>query len=75
MLNFLKPIVVETLNFEYQFNGSKESHSQSFHVLAGSRKKSPGKKPPDSKPNPIPNLILTLPLTPHGGLFSEGIFF
>ena len=31
-----------------------------------------GKKTPDPKPNPIPNLTLTLPLTPHGGLFSEG---
>ena len=34
----------------------------------------PEKNPPDSKPNPIPNLTLTLPLTPHGGLFSRGIF-
>ena len=44
-----------------------------------------GKNPPrkkaaplptsDSKPNPIPNLTLTLPLTPHGGLFSGRNFF
>ena len=34
----------------------------------------PGKKPPDPKPNFIPNLALTLPLTPHDGLFSGGIF-
>ena len=33
-----------------------------------------GKNPPDSKPNPIPNLTLTLPLTLHGGLFSGEIF-
>ena len=38
-------------------------------------KKSTQKKfPPDSKSNPIPNLTLTLPLIPHGGLFSWGIF-
>ena len=43
--------------------------------MAGSRKKSPRKKaPPDSKPNPVPNLTFTLLLTPHGGLFSGGIF-
>ena len=29
---------------------------------------------PDSKPNPIPNLTLTLPWTPHGGFFPGGIF-
>ena len=34
----------------------------------------PEKSPPDSKRNPIPNLTLTLPLTPHRGLFSGGIF-
>ena len=34
----------------------------------------PGKKPPDPKPNFIPNLALTLPLTPHDELFSGGIF-
>ena len=34
----------------------------------------PGKKTPDPKPNPIPNLALTLPLTPHDELFSGGIF-
>ena len=33
-----------------------------------------GKKPPDPKPNPIPNLTLTPPLTPDTGLFSGGIF-
>ena len=39
----------------------------------GSRKKSPWKKaPPDSKAKPIRNLTLTLPLTPHGELFSGG---
>ena len=38
-------------------------------------KKSTQKKvPPGSKPNPIPNLTLTLPLTPHRGLYSWGIF-
>ena len=36
----------------------------------GSRPPPPEKSPPDSKPNPIPNLNLT----PHGGLFSGGIF-
>ena len=41
-------------------------------VLAVLGKNTPGKKPPpDSKPNPI----LTLPLTPHGGLFFRGDFF
>ena len=34
----------------------------------------PEKRPSDSKPNPIPNLNLTLLLTPHGGLFSRGFF-
>ena len=34
----------------------------------------PEKKTPDPKPNPIPNLTLTPPLTPHTGLFSGGIF-
>ena len=42
-----------------------------FH---GSRKKSPRKTPPVPKLNPISNLTLTLPLTPHGGLFPGGIF-
>ena len=37
-------------------------------------KNPPGKKPPDSKPKPIPNLNLILPLTPHGGLFPGGFF-
>ena len=37
-------------------------------------KNPPGKKPPppDSKPNPIPNLTPTLLLTPHGGFFPGG---
>ena len=30
--------------------------------------------PPHTKSNPIRNLTLTLPLAPHGGLFSGGIF-
>ena len=40
-------------------------------------KNPPGKKPPDSKLNPTPNLTLTLPLTPHGGekAFFRGDFF
>ena len=42
-----------------------------FSVLG---KNSPGKKSPDSKRNPVPNITLTLPFTPHGGLFS-GFFF
>ena len=37
-------------------------------------KNPPGKKNPDPKPKPIPNLILTLPLTPHGGSFSWHLF-
>ena len=37
-------------------------------------KNPPAKKPPDSKPNPIPNLTLTLPLAPSRGLFSGGFF-
>ena len=36
------------------------------------RKNLPRKKPPELKPNPIPNL--TLSLTSHGGLFFRGIF-
>ena len=41
-----------------------------FLVLFGT-----GKKPPtDPKPNPIPNLTLPLPLIPHRGLFSGGVF-
>ena len=31
------------------------------------------KPPPDSKPNPIHNAALNLPLTPHGEPFSGGI--
>ena len=30
-------------------------------------KNPPGKKAPEPKTNPTPNLILTLPLNPHGG--------
>ena len=37
-------------------------------------KNPPEKSPPDSKLNPIPNLTLALPLTPHGGFFPEGFF-
>ena len=37
-------------------------------------KNPPEKYPPDSKPNPILNLTLTLLLTPHGRLFSGGSF-
>ena len=33
------------------------------------KKSPPEKGPPDSKPNPIPNLTLSLPLNPHGGFF------
>ena len=41
----------------------------------GSKKKPLGNpRPPESKPNPILKLNLTLPMTPHGGLFSGGIF-
>ena len=39
-------------------------------IIGDSRKKIP----PDSKPNPIPNLTLTLPLTPHEVFFPEGFF-
>ena len=31
----------------------------------------PGKNPPDSKPNPIPNLTLTLPHGPSRGNFPD----
>ena len=45
-------------------------------AINGSRKKSPLKKaPPDSKPNPVPNLTLNLPLTPHGEAFFRRDFF
>ena len=43
-----------------------------FTVLG---KNPPGKPPPVPKLNPISNLTLTLPLTPHGGLFPGGIFY
>ena len=33
------------------------------------------KNSPDPKPNSIPNLTLTVLLTPHGELFSGGFFF
>ena len=39
-------------------------------IIGDSRKKIP----PDSKPNPIRNLTLTLTLTPHGVFFPEGFF-
>ena len=42
------------------------------------KKSPPEKKPPDSKSNLIPNLTLTLSLTPHGkgrGFFPGGGFF
>ena len=40
-----------------------------------SRERSPRKKnSSELKPNPVPNLTLTLPLTSHGDLFSGGFF-
>ena len=54
------------------FERKNNSNEKPWQDVSG--KKSPGKKPPDSKPNPIPNLNLTLHLIPHGGLFSGGIF-
>ena len=45
--------------------------------FSGYKKKYPGNPPPDSKPNPIPNLTLPLPLTPQvggGGVLGGGIF-
>ena len=45
-------------------------------IKKGSRKKFPRKKnPPNSKPNPIPNLTLTLPPDPPRGAFFRGYFF
>ena len=42
-------------------------------IWGGSSKKiPPEKRPLDHKPNPIPNLTLTLSLTPYGGLFPDG---
>ena len=43
-----------------------------FHLVLG--KNPPGKKTLDPKPNPIPNLTLTLPLTRLGRFFPEGFF-
>ena len=40
--------------------------------FSGYKKKYPGNPPPDSKPNPIPNLTLTLPLTPQVGGGGSG---
>ena len=52
------------------------SLNEFLNIKNGSRKKSLRKKsPPDLKPNPIPSLTLTLPLTSHGELFSGGLFF
>ena len=51
------------------------SLNEFLNIKNGSKKKSPRKKsPPDLKPNPISSLTLTLPLTPHGGLFFGGLF-
>ena len=46
------------------------------YLFMGSRNPSPPpeKSPPYTKPNSIPNLTVTVLLTPHGGLFSGGIF-
>ena len=46
-----------------------------FHIPSTVQgKNSPEKKPPDSKPNPIPNLTFTLPLTLTGGFFPGDFF-
>ena len=57
------------LEYDLALNVSQIDNSET--VLG---KNPPGKKNPGPKPNPIPNLTLTLPLTPHGGFFSGGIF-
>ena len=64
-LNVLK------LELHYQWNHQKKCFYR-YRVL-GSWKKSP-RNPPGSNPDPIRNLTLTLPLIPHRGLFSIGIF-
>ena len=68
-LNRVKCFLLENHRFEF----SRADPILCETVLG---KNPPGKKPPTpgSKVNPIPNLTLTLPLTPHGGLFSGGIF-
>ena len=47
-------------------------HAQAFETYRSQRFWE--KSPPDSKPNPIPNLTPALPLTPHRG-FLPGRFF
>ena len=68
-LNRVKDFLLENHGFE--FNRVDPILCETVLGKNPPRKKSP---PPDYKPNPIPNLTLTLPLTPHGGLFSGGIF-
>ena len=56
------------------YNNISHQKGQSKEMVLG--KHPPGKKSPaDPKPIPIPNLTLTLPLTPHGWLFSGVDFF
>ena len=67
-LNRVKDFLLE--NHGFQFNRADSILSEK--VLG---KNPPGNPPPpDSKTNPIPNLTLTLLLTPHGGFFP-GVFF
>ena len=56
------------------FLSSKRQVSKDFRAICNwvLRKNPPAKKPPDPKPNPIPNQ--TLPLTPYAEIFP-GEFF
>ena len=67
-LNRVKDFLLENHGFEF---------SRAYPILCETvlGKIPHEKSPPDSKPNPIPNLTLTLPLTPHGGAFFRGYFF
>ena len=66
-LNRVKDFLLE--NHGFQFNRADPILSEK--VLGKNR---PGNlPPPDSKTNPIPNLTLTLLLSPHGGFFP-GVF-
>ena len=66
-------IYVNNLEASRKYEKKKSSWNKYINYLVLG-KNPPGKKPPDPKSTTIPNLTLTLPLTPHGGLFWGGYF-
>ena len=66
-LNRVKDFLLENHGFEFS-----RADPILCEMVVG--KNPSGKSPPDSIPNPVSNLTLTLPLTPYEGLFSGGIF-